>query len=74
MRIPYERIKQRYLSKKQDVEPIIQERTERYEAFSEVPEDLTECIKLPGTSTSNTKYDEAINNEIDMGDFCIVYF
>ena len=49
VKIPYERVKQRYLEKRNNVEPTSTNRIERYEDFSEAPSDLQECVKLVST-------------------------
>ena len=68
VRIPYERIKHRYLTKKTDMEPTMHERTECYEDFTEAPEDLLECVKLAGTFATNARQSEDLVDVIDFGE------
>ena len=53
VKIPFNRVCQRVLAKTTYVEPTTSERKERYEDFTEAPDDLRECIQLASTLASN---------------------
>ena len=71
VKIPFNRVRQRVLAKTTYVEPTTSERKERYEDFTEAPDDLKECIQLASTFASNAASTFLNSDEsMDFGESC----